>query len=268
MIHTVAVLAGEAECAVAAQLHALRIAQWFGARLRVVTTSEPENTEGDAASSHFMESFGRKEVERVRLEASDGSVHVETSLRGEGVLEGLLAEARGSDLLVVGLPPDPADGADPLLQAIRHAELPLLHKAECLVLVVRQPPGRICRILVEYQGGTVGKAALRAAGEVAMRASAAVTVLSVDGDAGDAEVLSATAERYLAGFGLSSVATMAQVGQPGSATEVALAAESTGADLVVIGGERHGILNWLSDRTTPNPEDVSLSTQVPVLIAR
>lgn len=268
MIHIVTVLAGESDYAEAAQEHALRMAQWFQARLRVVTTREPKDPQGPTTGRQSMESIGERAVEKLSLEARDGNVLVESSLRGEGLLEGLLAEARESDLLVVGLPPEPTEGAEHLLRAVRHAELPLLHKAECLVLVVCRPPRPIRKILVDYQGDTMGKTALRVAGEVAMRASAAVTVHCVDGDPRNAGVLSATAERYLAGFGLSSVATVMQVGQPGSATEIAQAAKSTEADLVVIGGEGHGLLNWLRDRTGPDPEDVAFFTQIPVLVVR
>jgi len=268
MIHTVAVLAGESDYAVAAQQHALRMAQWFQARLRVVTIREPRDTQETTTGGPSMETLAEQNVEQVSREARNDHLLVEASIRGEGLLKGLLAEARGSDLLVLGLPPQATKDAEPLLQAMRHAELPLLHKAECLILVVHQPPRPIRKILVEYQGGTEGKAALRAAGEVATRTSAAVTVLSVDADPGDAEVLAATAESYLAGFGLSSVETINRVGQSEPAMEVARAAESTEADLVVVGGERHGLLDWLRDRTTPDPEDVALSTHIPVLIAR
>lgn len=268
MIHIVTVLAGESDYAEAAQQHALRMAQWFQARLRVVTSREPDDTKETTTSRQSMESFGERSVEKLSMETGNGHVLVESSVRGEGLLEGLLAEARESDLLVVGLPPDLTEGQEPLLEAVRHAELPLLHRAECMVLAVCRPPRPIRKILVDYLGGTVGKAALRTAGEVAMRASAGVTVLCVDGDPSNAGVLSATAERYLSGFGLLSVATITRVGQPESATEVARAAESTEADLVVIGGERHGLLNWLRDRSGPDPEDVALFTQIPVLVAR
>jgi nucleotide-binding universal stress UspA family protein len=215
-----------------------------------------------------MESFGQKALAKLSLEAGDNHVQMESSIRGEGLLEALLAEARESDLLVIGLPPEPGEGTEPLLQAVRNAELPLLHKAECLVLVVCRPPRPIKRIVVDYEGGTAGKAALRAAGEVALRAAATVTVLCIDGDIRNAGCLASSAERYLEGYGLSSVAAVSQVGQKGSASEISHAAKSAEADLVVIGGEHHGLLNWLRDRTGPDPEVVATFTQIPVLVAR
>jgi nucleotide-binding universal stress UspA family protein len=268
MIHTVAVLAGDGAYAEAAQQHALQIARWFQARVRVVTIWEPKEARGATVGGLSLESLAEMNVEKVASEARNDHVPLEASVRAEGCLKGLLAEARESDLLVVGLPLATTKAADPLLQAIRHAELPLLHKAECLILVVYQSPRPIRKIMVDYQGGIEGKTALRAAGEVALRTSAAVTVLSMDLDPGDAGVMAATAASYLGGFGLSSVETISRVGQPESAMEVVRAAESTEADLLVVGGERHGLLHWLRDRATPDPEDVALSTHIPVLIAR
>lgn len=268
MIHTVVVLSGEGDCARAAQQHALEVARLFRARLRVLVTREPEDTQARPPSGPSMEAFAEREAANLSQDARNAGVTLETCIRGEGLLKGLLAEARENDLLVVGLPPQGTKDADPLLQAVSHAEWPLLHRAECMVLVVHQHPQPIGRILVDYQGGTEGKDALRAAGEVAIRASAAVTVLSVDGDRSIAEALSTTAERYLAGFGLASIQAIEQVGQSGDPAEVARVAESTAADLIVIGGERHGLLNWLRDLTTADPHDVAVLTQIPVLVAR
>jgi hypothetical protein len=268
MIHSVSVPAGDSDCAKAAQMHALRVAQWFHARLTVAITRAPSETQGSVAGDQSMESCGERVVAKLTEESGNAHTVVESSIRGEGLLKGLLAEARESDLLVVGLPAETTDGADPLVQAVRHHELPLLHKAECLVLVVSRPPQPVWRILVDYQGGTVGKGALRAAGEIAVRTSAAVTVLCVAGDIGVAGSLASSAERYLAGFGLSSVAVVTRVGQSGSITEIDRTARSVEAGLLVIGGEQPSLLNWLTDRTSPDPEGVAALTHIAVLVAR
>lgn len=267
MIHSIAVLAGDSSSTTAAQQHALRMARWFDARLRVVTTRERRDRKGSATAGRSMESSGAEAVEDLGLGDEAGDVQIESSIRGEGLLRGLLAEARECDLLVVGLPDGPPDPADPLLHAGRHADGPLLHRAESLVLAVCQPPLPLTRVLVEYQGGNVGKAALRAAGEVASRANAAITILCADGDPAD-DGLCASAQRYLAAFALPCEPVVERVGLLGSVTEVARAAQATNADLVVIGGERHSLLDWLTDRMGPDAVDLALFTQVPVLIAR
>jgi nucleotide-binding universal stress UspA family protein len=267
MIHVVSVLAGNSSHAQIAQRHAIRIAQLFRARLRVALIWEPEMTEAADMGGRTWEVIADEEVKRISQEAGDPSVLVESSLRGEGLHKGLLAEARETDLLVVGLPRCATDD-EPLCKAIRHNELPLLPRAECLVLVVYEDPAPIRSVLVDYQGGTAGKTALRAAGEIAIHTSAAVTVLSVERAADLAELLTASAKRYLDGFGIPTITTIERLGEPGSEEEVLEVAESTGADLVVIGGEQYGMLKWLRARTAPHPEEISEALHKPVLIAR
>ena len=200
MIHVVTVLAGTSSYAQIAQRHAVRMAQLFHARLRVATVWEPESAGKPRRWARRGRPLPTTEVERISREAGNADILVEKSLRGEGLPDGLLAEARESDLLVVGLPECPT-GEELVCRAIRHDEMPLLHKAECLVLVAYRDPAPIQSVLVDYPGGTEGKAALRAAGEVAIRTSAAVTVLSVNGSRENAEMLTSSARRYLEGFG-------------------------------------------------------------------
>lgn len=266
MIHVVTVLAGTSSYARVAQKHAAKMAQLFGARLRVATVWEPESADQPQRTGKTWETLADEEVERISRDAGT-DILVESSLRGEGLLNGLLAEARETDLLVVALPECPT-GDEPVCKAIRHDEMPLLHKAECLVLVVHKDLEPIQNVLVDYHPGTEGKAALRAAGEVAMRTSAAVTVLSVNGSREHAEMLASSAKRYLAGFGISDIASIERVGQQGSESEVLKAAESAAADFVVISGDGHGMLKWLGGRADAQPEDLSASLQRPVLVVR
>lgn len=267
MIHVVTVLAGTSSYARIAQKHAVKMAQLFGARLRVATVWGPESATQPQRSGRTWEALADEEVARISREAGNADMLVERSLRGEGLFDGLMAEARESDLLVVGLPECPK-GDEPVCKAIRHDEMPLLHKAECLVLVVHRDPAPIKRVLVDYHGGTEGKAALRAAGEVAVRTSAAVTVLSVNGSREHAEMLTGSAKRYLEGFGLSDIASMESVGQPGSETEVFHAAESAAADFIVVSGEEHGMLDWLRGRAASQPGELSTDLHRPVLVVR
>ena len=267
MIHVVTVPAGSSSYAEIGQRHAMRMAQLFQARLRVAMIWGTEDTEGANAGDVNWEARADKEVERISREAGNSDILVERSLRGEGLLMGLLAEARETDLLVLGLPECPT-GDEPVCKAIRHNELPVLHKAECLILVVYRDPAPIQSVLVDYHGGSEGKAALRAAGELAIRASAAVTVLSIDQARDNAGMLAASGKRYLAGFGISAINTIERLGEPDSETEVLHAAESIGADLVVVGGERHGLLGWLLRGVGTHPEEISAALGRPVLIAR
>lgn len=267
MIHIVTVLAGDSSYAGIGQRHAIRMARVFQARLRVAVIWEPGSTQEGEASGKTLEARADDEVERIMREAGNPDIPVETSLRGDGLLKGLLAEARETDLLVLGLPECPT-GDEPVCKAIRHDELPLLHNAECMVMIVYRDPEPIHNVLVDYHGGIEGKAALRVAGDVASRVSAAVTVLSIDQAREYAGMLAVSANTYLAGFGIPAITTMERLGQPGSEAEVLHAAEYAGADLVVVGGDRHGLLDWLRGRAAIHPEEISAALHRPVLIAR
>lgn len=267
MIHTIAVSAGQSSHSLVAQRHAVRMARLFQARLRVATVWDPGSREQLDGGGMSWEATAEDEVRRISAAAGGSDVLIESSLRGEGFLKGLLSEARDSDLLVVGLPDCPTP-EEPMCRAIRNQELPLLRHAECMVLVANHDPEPIKRVLVDYHGGTEGKTALRVAGEIAARASSAVTVLSVDSRRDTTELLTSSATRYLAGFGIEDVTGLERIGQPGSESEVLDAAESTGADLVVVGGEGHGVLEWLRGRASAQPEDISAALGRPVLVAR
>lgn len=267
MIHVVTVLAGTSSYARIAQRQAVMMAKLFHARLRVATVWEPESANDPEQIDKTWETLADEEIERISRDIGTADLVVERSLRGEGLVDGLLAEARETDLLVVGLPECPK-GDEPVCRAIRHDEMPLLRKAESLILVADQDPAPIHRVLVDYHGGTEGKAALRVAGEVAIRSSAAVTVLSVNGSGEYAKMLADSAKRYLKGFGLSDIASIERVGQPGSETEVLNAAKSAAADFIVVGAEGNGMLEWLRGRAASQPEDLSTDLHKPVMVAR
>jgi nucleotide-binding universal stress UspA family protein len=263
MIHIVTVLAGNSSYAEIAQRNAIGMARLFKARLRVATIWDP----GTSPVDMTWEDYADKEVQRIALEAGKPPMVIEKSLRGEGLLKGLLSEARETDLLVIGLP-ECATGNEPECRAIRHDELPLLHKAESLVLVVDRDPAPIRRVVVDYHGGVAGKAALRVAGDVALRCSAAVTLLCVDPTRDNAGILTESGKSYLSGFGLSAIDTVESVGEPGSENVTLRTAESVGADLVVVPGEGNGLLEWIRGRAATHPEAISEASHKPVLIAR
>lgn len=261
MIHVITVLAGQSNQAKIAQQHAVKLAQLFQAKLRIVMIWEP----GDNPGSTTWEERTDKEIERIRLETACPDISIERSLRGEGLQKGLLTEARETDLLVVGLPKCEADD-DAVCKFIRKQEPSLLRKAECLVLVVHEETKPITNILVDYHGGVEGKAALRIAGELAIRSSAAVTLLCIDQIHENAEMLTASGKCYLGTFGISKITTMALTKESDYDNEIVHAVESSGADFVVL-GEQDTFLNSLFGKTVRHPEELSVVLQRPILIA-
>ena len=266
MIRTVTVCAGENNCALAAHQYAIEIARWFGARLRVVSAWEAEEIREDEVSGEGPEELARQELQPLLARGREEGLRAEESLRPEGYLRGLLAEARESDLLVLGMPTEGGAQDDPVAAAILAEELPLLRRAECMVLVVCDVRLPIKHVLVNYQGGVEGKSALRIAGELAERNAARVVVISIEPDIGRAAALTAVAQEYLKGFRLPSVDIVERSGDPESETEIFEAAESSKADIVVVGNRPYGLLDRFFGKITP--EQIALDTELPLLIAR
>ncbi len=268
MIHTVTVTAGENNYAVVAQRHALEIAKRFEARLRVVGAWSPEGADFAESPEKLVDQKLKELIEA----AQRANIRTELSRRGEGILDGLLAETRESDLLVVGMPtegPSRDEGSpqdDALVEALIKEDLSLLRRAECSVMVVCRPPQPVNTVLVNYQGGLEGKRALGMAGELAELNSARVVVFSVEGDIARATEWTATATGYLNGFDLASVDTIEQKGVPDSEARILETAESEGADVIVIGHDPYGILDRLLSRDVA--EQLALYTHLPLLIAR
>ena len=259
MIYSVAVTGGDSKTANIAQRHAIRMANLFQAKLRVVVTWDAWNVEEamDAgAPDDILKALVDEEMEMVSAEPGASRLRVERSVNGDGLIKGTLDAANESDLLVVGLTDQDMD------------TLSLLRNADCMILAVHQAPVSLRRILVDYQGGLEGKAALRMAGEVASRAGAALTVLCVSGDASVAGALAATAGRYLEPYGLIEVGKIEHSGSSTSQQEAFLAVKAVDADLVVVARERHGFFTELFDRATMNPENLASEMGIPVLIAR
>lgn len=259
MIHSVAVTGGQSSTGNIAQRHAIQMAILFQAKLRVVITWDAENVEDakDAgAPDEILQALVDEEMKNVSQKIGTSQLRVERSMNGDGLIPGTLDAASESDLLVVGLTDQETQSQS------------LLRKADCMVLVVHEPPRSLNSILVDYQGGTEGKAALRIAGEVASRARAAVTVLCVSGDPSIAGTLAAAAEVYLEPYGLIKVNKIERTGSATSQHEVFLAAKAVDADLVVVGRERHGFLVELLDKATINPDSLAEEMRIPVLIAQ
>jgi nucleotide-binding universal stress UspA family protein len=203
---------------------------------------------------------------RAITEAQDQGVNAEGALHGEGVLDGLLAEARLSDLLVMGMPTRREALADPVAATIWNEERPLFERAECMLLVVCDPPHRVEKVLVNYQGGLAGKHALRAACAVAERLGHRLAIMSVDSDPLEAKLRVAAAEQYAAGFNVSAVETAGQLGGKPHEAEILDAVEQLSANFVVLGAEPRDLLSRLFQPS--ETEEIVLATRLPVLIAR
>jgi nucleotide-binding universal stress UspA family protein len=264
MLHTISVHTGDSEYTVAAQEHALEMARRFGARLRAVSIWDPDDARQFPEGSEDPEELAQRKLLDLARKAEKAGVFVEQSLRKEGFPKGLLSEAQRSDLLLMGMPTEGSSKEDPLVAAMLEEERPLLRKAECAVLVVCRPPQPIHNILVNYQGGVRGKMALRMAGEVALRYNARVTVSSVKETPLDVRLL--MAQQYLEGFRLSAIDLEERTGNPQSETGILQVAESSKADMIVLGEDPYGLLDRFLNKTVT--EEVVLATELPVLISR
>lgn len=257
MIYTVAVRAGSLSHHINAQSHAIQMARLFGARLRAVSVWEGRAAPKEPGYGEGRADLARQELDELVEKARGEGVSVEERSRGEGVEEGLLAEARESDILVLGLPAEGEEEAQ---------NLSLVRRAESSVLVVSKPPSGQNAVLVNYQGGIAGKAALRAAGALSMRLSARVSVLTVEADLGKATQLTETARQYLKGFRLKEVETREVNGASDSDRKILEAVEETGADLAVIGAEPYGFMERFFNRDVA--EQVATAAVVPLFVAR
>lgn len=266
MIHTITVCTGTSDYRVAAQEHAKHFAGWFDARLCVVAVIEPEDSAAISASGEDPDRLMEAEAQRVIQRIQPAGLHAVSHYRGEGVIDGLLAEAKESDLLILGMPTEAAADSDPVAAAMLHNGLPLLRGAECSLLIVAEPPRNLNRVLVNYQGGIAGKAALRMAGELAELTSAELVVLSIQRDLPLAAMLIGTAEEYLKGFRLTSVKCIADKDSPDSESDILDFAHSEEAGIIILGEEPYGFWHRIMGQATA--EEVALATRIPVLIAR
>ena len=267
MIRTITVYSGESDYAQAAQKHAIEAAKAFGARLKIVSLWKPENGPAAAAGEgNPAEAVTRPDRHRVAEMAKEAGVECTEDQRGTGMTRGLLEESRESDLLVLGLPPEEAADESDLAAGLIKRERPVLSQAECSLLIVRQPPEPIDRVLVHYEGDIWGKAALQRAGLAAKCYEAALSVLAVDDDTAEAAALASAAEEYLQGFNLTALDSISERSGSDLDEQVLSAAAEQDADLVVMGEAGHGLLaRFLGKNAT---EKVALEAQVPLLIAR
>lgn len=262
MIRTITTQAGSSVYATAAQKYAISISKALDARLRVVAKWDedevPQNIDAPV--------LAQKSAEEMVAQAKEMGVDLlESDCRN---MEGVLDEARMSDLFVVGMPTDTdVANEDQLTSQIQDAERPLLHDAECSVLVVSKPLTKpLNQVMVQYQGGIEGKSALRVAGELARGCGAQVTVLSIHGDMNKASKLAHMAKSYLDGYALKQVDVADTTGVPDSWVEVKNAAQSCQADVVVFGEDPYGF--WERFLTQNTGERMADATDFPVLLAR
>lgn len=262
MIRTITTQAGSSVYAKAAQQYAVSISQALKAQLRIVAKWDEDELPQNVAPPSFAKQAGQETVEM----AQEAGVMVLESECHE--IDGLLEEAKMSDLFVVGMPTDEdVSEEDELTSDIQDVERPLLRDAECSVLVVSKEPSRpIENIMVQYQGNMEGKSALRVAGELALGYGAKVTVLSIHGDITKASKMAQIAKTYLEGYGLEHIEIIDTTGVPDSWGEVKEKATSCEADLVVFGEDPYGYLDRLLTKNIG--ERMADATDFPILLAR
>lgn len=268
MYHTITVASASNSYARLAEAWALKLSALLSARLRAVVAWDRTEVEKMRASDKSLdpEQLTEQITRDVVDSARSAGIEAESVFRGEGALKGILAEAQETDLLVIGLPTEERAHDDSVARAILDADLPILRRAECSVLVAAREPADIRSVLVSYQGGHAGKSALRAAGTIAEASGAAVNVISGHGDRAQAEVMTGRALRYLEGFDLPRAHGIAFSGQPEEAQRLLQAVEETKANLIVLGHEPYGVIHHLF--ADDAAEAIAVSTDIPVLIAR
>ncbi len=268
MYHTITVASASNSYARLAEAWALKLAALLGARLRAVVAWDQSEVEKARSSDKSLDP--ERLTEQITRDVVDSAraagIEAESVFRGEGTLRGILAEAQETDLLVIGMPTEGQAGSDSVARAILDADLPILRRAECSVLVAARPPEDIRSVLVSYQGGHEGKTALRAAGTIAEASGAAATVVSGHGDRAQAEIMTGRALRYLEGFDLPRARGIAFSGQPEEEQRLLQAADETRSNLIVLGHEPYGVIHRLF--ADDAAEAIALSTNIPVLVAR
>jgi nucleotide-binding universal stress UspA family protein len=259
---------GGSELAGSVQEHALAMAELFGARLHAVVAWDPEDVEelNNAGEEDTPEQMTEPEVSDSLERAEAHGLVCEPTFHGEGVFDALLAEARESDLLVLGLPVEGREAESPVAEALLDNGIHLLRKAESSLLVVNSPYSKPTRILIVYQGGIAGKSALRAGGTLAEAIGANVTIASFAPRIGESTVLASVAENYLRAYTIPEVESEPQHGEGPEAADISTIAHQRGADFIVFGAEPYGLWESLFGHKTA--ERLALRTRIPVLIAR
>jgi nucleotide-binding universal stress UspA family protein len=268
MIRAITVRAGSSKYTVAAQAHAIRLAQWFHSRLRVVVAWNGKDTgqESEQRTGRKPEDIAGPDADELMERARRAGLCVDEGFRGEGSLEGLLAESRATDLLVLGFPTEREAESDKFAGHLLHRELPVLRKSECSVLVVRKEPAELKNILVVYEGGVENKSALRTAAHIAEKARAGVHILTRKGRREEATILAAAARKYMENYCVETVKSIDDVGDGASRSEILRVAGEIRAGLIVLGTEPYGLMKLLFD--FPVAEETVLDSLIPVLVAR
>jgi nucleotide-binding universal stress UspA family protein len=268
MLRTIAVHCGGAEYQRFAERHALELAKLFKARLRAVVPLDGVTVEKmrQSGTGDTPEGLTEQTTREILKQAKAAGLEGQSVMRPEGVIEGLREEARKADLLVVGMPTRADATGDAMAEIAMDEELSLVRNVECSLLVAAAEPTPLRNVLVSYQGGAEGKAALRAAGSVAERAGARVNVTAIHGDLAHAEALTAAALQYLEGYKLEGADGLEFHGSDEAPNQILDAARDTDADLIVLGCEPYGILKRFFSGS--KEEAVIVTTHKPVLIAR
>ena len=265
MIRTVTIYTGESDYAKAAQKHGMEIARLFGARLKIAGIWSNQTDSEQNVTPESSEGITGTQQEELIDTAQKSGINAEAVFRGEGLTEGLLEEAKETDLLVLGLATE-EENEDKNTDRLVNAELPVLRRADSHLLIVNRKPSRTKTILAKYEPRNRGKAMLRMVGAMAEKYGARIDLLTTESRIADAVKTAESAVEYLKGYQPADVKTHARTGSNEYSNDIISAAESCGADLIAMGEEGH---NWLERLMGTNTaERTALETSTPLLIAR
>lgn len=270
MIRTIALLTGGSHYAKAAEELALRLAQACRARLRAVVAVDQNDIDQLSAETNGGADNARQLTEqdanRVAEKAEALGIRCETAYHGQGVHRGLTEESRQSDLLVLGIPTRADAQADPMARQMLRERIQMVRRAECSLLATLMPRERLDPLLLCYEGGLEGKAALRVGAEIAERAGLAVYLMPLADRPEFASPLIAAAREYLAGFDIPSLQTLEPDYSRLPESQILAATGEVAPNLIVLGSTPHNALQRFFGENTA--EELTKDCDIPVLLAR
>lgn len=269
MIKRLTTTVGHGDVFSIAQDCALALADAFSAHITAVSSAKAHDSTPMGGAADTAETEAGKVVQQVGREFVAGAeargLRAETSFHGEGFVQGLLQEARASDLVVVGAPVRSEQGKEEDGLGIDTC-LKLIRQAECSVLVTSRPWTPVGRILLAYGGGMEGHAALRMAGAFAEKLDSEVWVLGLGNTTEDRAENVALAGKYLSGFDIEKTETSNLFKFGTSANDINTIVQQKDMDLIVLGAKPIGLLQHFFHETTA--ESLAVAVRAPLLVAR
>jgi nucleotide-binding universal stress UspA family protein len=204
----------------------------------------------------WLEEQGTVALQLLEARCRGAGVPVSTEILAGGVVQMVLREAEGAQLLAIGRW---GHGHEGDTHHLGRSFRTIAHRLHLPMVVGGDEEGAVRRLLLAYDGSDHARDALDRALELKQALPAEVTVLAVQ-EGGQQQ-----ADEWLAGARekLGECHCLARQGRPGD--EIVAAAQEVGADLIVMGRYRHqALLEWLMGSTV---DRVLRGTGLPVLLA-